>query len=169
MDDSVPLPVRLAESYKRLAASADALGSKTHQFSKIITELERVLAKLDLNVEAWEKLRGSDEDGRGNFWHEWVGYAKVKGKWCIALSETRGNHHNDPEDSTDLTWCFDEGPRSLQINAIDKLPDLLEALAKTADKTSRKLDQKLDQVREYTEAIQAATADVAKARKAARP
>jgi hypothetical protein len=167
MDDSVPLPTRLAESYKRLAAAADVLGTKTHQFSRIITELERVLAKLDLNLEAWEKLRGADNDGHGNYWHEWVGYAKVRERWCIALSETRGNH-NQPEDATDKTWPFDEGPRNLQISAIDKLPNLLEALTKAADKTSRKLDEKLGQVREYTEAINAATADVTKARKAAR-
>jgi hypothetical protein len=164
MDENVPLSTRLAESYKRLAASADVLGTKTHQFSRIITELERVLAKLDLNIEAWEKLRGSDDDGRGNYWHEWVGYAKVRERWCIGLSETRGNH-NDPEDAIDKTWCFDEGPRNLQISAIDKLPDLLEALIKAADKTSRKLDEKLGQVREYSTAITAAAAAVAKSRK----
>lgn len=164
MDDSVSLPARLAESYKRLAASAEVLRGKSDLVHRSVTTLNLALAKLDLGIPAWVKIRGNDDDGDGNFWHEWVGYAPVGQEWGLALSETKGNHRS-PDQTDDVEWAFHKAPRSLQISALDKLPDLMEELIKVTDKTSKKLDSKLDEVREYAKAITTASSEVTKARK----
>jgi hypothetical protein len=150
---------RAVESYKRLAVAADYLTSKSDEFSKIVAIVDAALKKLNLGVAAWERIRGSDDDGQGNYWGEYVGYARVSDKWGIALSEVRGNHrHADQEINTE--WLFNDAPRSLRISAIDKIPDLFDKLIKYTDKTARKIDQKIAEAQALADALSKAAAGV---------
>jgi len=134
---------RIAASYKRLASSALALNKVSDEFSKPVEIIEMALRQLNVGVEAWEKIRGNDNDENGDYWHEYIGFAKVDRIWRIALSKVEGNHHN-PDREEDETWPFEDAPRSLRISAIDKLPDLVEKLIEAADKTARKMQSKVN-------------------------
>lgn len=154
---------RIAASYKRLAASAEALSSKSDEFSKSVATFDAALKKLNLGVTAWERIRGSDDDGQGNYWSEDVGYAKVGSKWGIAIRERSGNHNVEDEDREE--WLFNDAPRPLRIGAIDQIPDLIDKLVKAADKTTKKIDEKLTQVRELATALSKAANEVEVQRK----
>jgi hypothetical protein len=59
-------------------------------------------------------------------------------------------------------------PRPLRIDAIDKIPDLLDKLAKAADKTTRKLTEKMAQAQELAEALKTAADELTQPKKARR-
>ena len=56
---------------------------------------------------------------------------------------------------------FNEAPRSLRVEAIDKIPDLLEKLIKEAEAIAKKVRAKVSQATELAEAIQQTAVDVA--------
>jgi prefoldin subunit 5 len=148
---------RIAASYKALAASAQALNAASDELSKPIADVDAVLKQLNLGLTVWEKIQGLDEDGYGNFWSRDVGYAKVGGKWGIAIRTTEGNHNNDAFD--DEEWLFDNAPRTYRIDAIEKIPELLDKLIKASDKTARKLKEKAVEARELATALTGAATD----------
>jgi hypothetical protein len=161
-----PLGERVAASYKRLAASADLLGSKTDVFTKQVAAIDAALQKLNLGVIAWERIRGDEDDNSGNYWSEDVGYAKIGGRWGVAIRERSGNHHSDIHECDE--WLFADAPRELRISAIDQIPDLLDKLAKYADKTTRKIDEKTAQTQELVAALAKAAAEVEQQKKGKR-
>lgn len=130
---------RLASAYQRLTASAAELATATDEFSKPIAELDEALAKLDLGLLTWQKVSGASDD-YGNFWQRDVGYARIGRTWGLAIRKINGND-SDPQDASIEQWLFNEAPRSYRIEALDKLPDLLELLIKNADKTAKKLKE----------------------------
>src|SRR2546425_8222887 len=107
---------RVAASYKRLAESAATLSSASDELTKSVAALDAVLKRLNLGVDAWVEIHGSDDDGYGNYWSRDIGYAKVGRKWGIALRTTNGNH-NSPENGDLEEWLFDDAPRWLRIDA----------------------------------------------------
>jgi hypothetical protein len=165
-EPSISATERIAASYKRLASSAANLNKVSDEFGKPVEAIERALRLLNVGVEAWEKIRGNDNDGYENYWHEYVGFAKVGGMWRIALSKVEGNHTN-PEREEDETWAFEDAPRSLRISAIDKLPDLMEKLIEASDKTARKMQSKANDVIALASAVSGAAKDLSPKKKGA--
>jgi hypothetical protein len=163
---STPPTERVAASYKRLAASAEVLSSKSDTFSQQVAVLDLALQKLNVGVIAWERIRGWEEPDGGSYWGEDVGYAKVGGRWGIAIRERSGHNNADVHDCEE--WLFADAPRELRISAIDKIPDLLDKLVKYADKTARKIDEKTAQTKELAAALTKAAAEVEQQKKAGR-
>jgi len=157
---------RVAASYKRLAASAATLSSASDELAKSISALDEALKRLNLGVPAWQEIHGSDNDGSGNFWSRDIGYAKIGGKWGIALRTTEGNH-NAPEYDQIEEWLFNDAPRWLRIDAIDKIPDLIDKLIAAADETSIKIKQKTEKAQELAAALSQAASDLVQQRRSA--
>src|SRR5258708_33081213 len=121
------LTERVHASFKQLSAASIKLNAVSDELGKLIAQLESDLKKLNLGVEGWVKIDGSRSPD-GELWSSRsVGYAKVDGKWGIALRSASGDYSYPPSDESD-TKLFTEGPRDLRIAAIDKIPDLLEKL-----------------------------------------
>ena len=165
MAEAPSSPERIAAAYKRLAASAESLSSKTDEFSKQVAVLDSALKKLDLGIIAWERIRGG-EDKSGNYWAEDVGYAKINGKWGIAIRERSGNTNTGIEESDE--WLFNDAPRSLRISAIDQMPGLLNKLAASTGKTARKIDEKIAQAKSLAMALNKAVSEIEQERKGRR-
>jgi hypothetical protein len=149
----------LAANYKRLAASAQNLAAATDEFSKPIKQLDDALKPLNLNLTTWHRVSGG-EDSYDNYWRRDVGYARIGRIWGLAIRTSAG-HVGDPESETVEQWSFGDAPRSYQIEALEGLPELLEALIKSADKTARKLKEKTGEAQALAEAVKAATEEVA--------
>jgi hypothetical protein len=81
-----------------------------------------------------------------------IGYCKVGGEWDIALRDVYGNVESD-EHRTGTLWHFNDAPREMRLAAVDKLPELIEALAKEAFNTTKRVQEKAQQVRELAQAI----------------
>ena len=116
--------------------------------------MESALKKLNLGVSAWVKLSGSTNNFSDNWWTRDVGYAKIRDKWGVALRTASGNYAH-PDDESSEEWPFSEAPRWMRAEAVNKLPDLLEALLSKALETTKGLTSKTAQVYELTAAIDA--------------
>jgi hypothetical protein len=81
-DDSLTLKV--STSYKQLTAAANELNAVSDELGKFVGALDAALKKLNLGLTTWLRLE-SREDGSGNYTKRDLGYAKVGGRWGIAL------------------------------------------------------------------------------------
>jgi hypothetical protein len=148
---------RLSSAFKRLAATTKDLKAASDEFTKPISKIEQVLEPLQIRFATWQKLAGG-EDNYGGYWSRDVGYAKVEGKWGLAIRTVNGNHHWD-EDQIEM-WRFHEAPSSMRIQALDQLPDLLEEIIKNAEKTSKKLREMTPEAQELASALTAAVEEM---------
>jgi hypothetical protein len=132
-------PPDLSKSFSRLAASAARLNKASDDLSKAIAPIEAVLKKLNLGISKWYMYAGHGPDHEGYCWSSEIGYAKVAGKWCIALAE-RSGYVDTPETELETEWAFNDAPRQLRIRAVKEIPNLIDALVEEADKVTTELE-----------------------------
>jgi len=151
---------RISSSYKQLTQAATELNAVSDELGKFVTALDAALRRLNLGIATWLRLE-SREDGSGNYTKRDLGYAKVGNKWGIALRTMSGNH-NDVEDSNVEEWLFNDAPRALRIESVEKLPDLFENLVKEADAATKQIRTKTERAQALASALteQAAAASV---------
>jgi hypothetical protein len=149
----VPLAERVSTAYPRLASAASELNKASDDLAKAIAPIETILSHLNLGVPTWVEISGSD-DGSGRYWSRDVGYTKLSFKWGLAIRTTEG-HHGFGEHSEEV-WPFNEAPRWMRIDAISKVPDLIEALIKRTEETTKKIQGKTKQAAEIAAALAAA-------------
>lgn len=154
---------RLVSVYKRLATSAATLNKASDEFTKPIADIEEALQRLNLGLTTWQRVAGG-EDEYENFWRRDIGYARHEGQWGLVIRAVSGNHNVADRDDLD-EWKFGDAPRSYRIEAIDKLPELLEELIKNSEKTAKKLVEKAVETRELASALMEAAREVAPSHK----
>lgn len=135
----VPPTERVQASYKQLSSAATSLNTASDELARAMALWDDALMKLNLGVSSWVQLSGSDDDGY--WWSRELGYSKVKEKWGLSLRTSSG-HHANPDDDSETAWLLNEAPRWLRIDAVAKLPDLLDALLKEAENTTSRIKTK---------------------------
>jgi hypothetical protein len=152
---SVPPSERISASlFRELADSSARLNSSSDELSKAIRPIDTALKKLNLGISAWYAYRGSEApDPDGNYSYRRIGYAKVGGKWGLALSTNSGNAYDEHDNYE--AWLFNDAPRSLRIEALDYIPDLLEQLVKESNKVAEDLQKKAKHAYDLAEKISA--------------
>jgi len=151
--DGESLTQRVQASYQQLSAVATDLNAVSDELGKSINELDFALKKLNLGVSVWVPIRSGDgmpEDS--SYWSEDIGYAKVAGKWGIALRTVHGDYSNPDWDRIE-EWTFNDAPRLLRLSAIEKVPELLEKLSKEASETTKKIKARLAEAQEVASAV----------------
>ena len=144
-----PRPKDVSALFQRLVAAATQLNTVSDELGKSIAALDDLLKQLNLGVDTWVTIiQYSDEEQPGYFVSHALGYARVGSKWGIALRTIAGYEQDDPRDYRKDWWPFNDAPRALRIDAVDKLPDLLEALTKAATTTAEKIQDKIGQAQE---------------------
>jgi prefoldin subunit 5 len=151
------LTKKVESSYRELSAVAAALNTVSDELGKSVAELDSALKKLNLGVSVWVKLRGFDGDPTydTSFWSEDLGYSKIGGKWGISLRTVHGDIC-DPDLAVIEEWLFNDGPRTLRLSAIDKIPELLEKLSKEAVETTNKIKAKLAEAQQVATVVREA-------------
>lgn len=147
-----PLTERVQASYKQLSLAANSLNAASDDLAKAISVLDAALQKLNLGVSAWVQLSGNEDPDISTWWSRGVGYTKIHDKWGIALRTAKGNY-NFPDDDSEELWLFNDAPRWMRIEAVGKIPDLLEALLKQAEDTTKKIKNKTTQAYELAAAM----------------
>jgi prefoldin subunit 5 len=157
-DEESPLLERVASYYSQLSTVAADLNAVSDELGKSVSEIDAALKKLNLGITTWVAIR----NGEGNryqddlsYWSWDIGYAKVEGKWGICLRKVEGDNHAPDDDRTE-EWLFSDAPRSLRLEAIDKIPELLEKLSKDAVKTTKDIRARLDEAQAVAEAVKGA-------------
>ena len=139
-EQDAQLRERVSVTFEKLAASAAELNAVSDEIAKPIHAIDAALQKLNLGVSAWVRVVGGDDHPDGDFWWDRsIGYDKVDRRWGIAIRARSGYSDRLEED----VWRFDAAPRSYRLEALDKLPELLEQLVDTASKTAKALKSKI--------------------------
>lgn len=143
----------LVSAFERLADTAATLNKVSDALSAPIAALDASFKELNIGAETWVEVE-SGEDTEGDWeWQRSLGYAKVGGRWGIAIRDCAGPM-NEPWTRCD-DWLFSDAPRAFRVKAIDRLPLLVEALINAASLIAEELESKF-----------AAAADVARAAQA---
>lgn len=143
--------------FKDLADSAARLNSSSDELGKAIRPIDAALKKLNLGVAAWYTYRGSDNPAPdGDHYCRRIGYAKVGGKWGLALSTESGNVHADFSNYDE--WLFNDAPRLMRLEALDYIPQLLVKLVEEANRIAEELETKAGTARELADTISALSA-----------
>jgi hypothetical protein len=129
-------------SFRGLAKTASQLNFVSDALGKYVAEIESGIKSLNLGVASWVTIHEwTSEDGLVTR-YEQLGYEKIGKNWCIAVRSYRVAEWS--EDYLDYEiWAFNDGPRHLRIDAIDKLPALLQRLDKAAANVAKSLAEKL--------------------------
>jgi hypothetical protein len=150
-EDDGAFSERVSSSYRQLSLAASHLNLVSDELGKSIAVLDAALRKLNLGIATWSRL-DRWEDAFGNYSSRYLGYAKVNNRWGIALRTVTGNN-NTPEDAAVEEWLFNDAPRALRIEAVEKLPDLFENLIKEADVAIRKVKAQTLSARQLAQSL----------------
>jgi hypothetical protein len=147
------LSAKVQASFQKLSSVATELNAVSDELGKCVTDLDAALKKLNLGVTTWLEIRSREDDQTGDYSSDYLGYAKVGGRWGIALSKTTGNRNYGPDTGPDEEWVFNDGPRELRLASIAKIPELLNKLGDEATAMAEDVRNKLGEAQEVAEAI----------------
>jgi hypothetical protein len=82
---------------------------------------------------------------------EQVGYAKISGKWGIAVRTV--SEVSWRPDAHIEEWAFSDAPCQLRLEAIDFVPQLLDELAKEAADNTKKITEKTEELQQLVAAV----------------
>jgi hypothetical protein len=150
--EPLPLPARVQSSFQQLSIAASALNTASDRLSKLVGQIDAALKPLNVGLECWVNIGIPlhSEDGEQEY-REQVGYAKIGGKWGIALKTVDELIFRD--DAHIEQWAFNDAPRQLRLKAIDYIQDLLAELSKEAAKFTEKIAQKTGEVQQLVSAL----------------
>lgn len=143
---------RIAAAFETLTVSAKNINEVSNELAKPVASLERALQRLNVGVACWTKISGGSDEY--DYWSHDVGYARVQREWCLAIRVVSGNEA-DPDRENQEVWPFNDAPRYLRIKAVDKLPELIEALIETTNATAKRLREKVAPAQEIAAAVNA--------------
>ena len=147
---------RVSADFKKLKASAAALNEVSDEIAEPVSAIDAALRRLNLGISAWVQFAGNDDPTTGDYWYRSVGYDKVSSRaWGIAIcyrivDADQVVRHDDE-------WLFNEAPRAYRLEALDKLPQLVEKLTTVADKTTGALRKKVAVTKQVATAITGVT------------
>ena len=141
---------RTSEALKQLQPVAAAVEAAAAELSKPVSAIESAIKRMNIGYEAWTTYKqGSYEE---NWWKWDIGYSRIGSRWGIAIKVSSGDE-TDPERDRSERWFFNESPLYLRHSSIDKLPDLLEALAKTGEAVAGKLTRAAERAGTIAEVV----------------
>ena len=143
---------RVQSSYQRLTSVASDLNTVSDKLGKAVGALDESLKRLNLGITRWHKFAGECDDS-GDYWGNYIGYAKIGTRWGIALRKTSGHAEAPPEFNSDEVWLFNDAPRHLRIEAVEHIPDMIEALIKGAEETVEKIKTKAAEAQQLAEML----------------
>jgi hypothetical protein len=148
---------KLKNSFSNLSKASQELNTASEVFGTAVTSLEDAINALNPGVAAWVAVSSSspDEDMPWQSVEERLGYDKVDGRWGLALSTVEIDSSGDVSESVQASWRFKDAPRSLRLRAIDRVPELIEALAREASRTAKRVGEQADYATSLAEAISA--------------
>jgi prefoldin subunit 5 len=154
--DPTSLSESVSASFRELSSAAESLNSVSDALSKAVADIDDGLKKLNLGIEAWVSVCAGTDHRDATYWSRDLGYAKVNGKWGIALREVEGSHVNDDHEIEE--WLFNDAARSSRLEAIKKIPELLSKLQEEAAKVTKMLQTNLVDAQAVAAAVQGAAA-----------
>jgi methyl-accepting chemotaxis protein len=143
MDDPSLLS-KFQSSFQELATAAAELNQVSDQLTESVAELEAAITSLRLGVSCWVDISEAWNDR----WRHQLGYEKISGKWGLAVRII-----DNSQDRIDNEWLFADSPRDLRVEAVDRIPKLLEGLSAQVTATKDRIAAKVEGTRQLSSAI----------------
>lgn len=144
---------KIQQHFQTLSSISGLLNTASDELTKAVGCLDDALKRLNIGLSVWVPFRDrSDPESNEVYDVDEIGYAKVNGTWGIAIQHAWGDSAADHHCS-DGPWLFTDAPREMRIQAVDKLPEMIEEMSKVAAHTQKKIQEKTKQVRELADAI----------------
>ena len=117
---------------QQLSEAAESLNDLSDQLTKEIAKIESTLNGFGLGVEASVVVAvSSSDDGRySTTWR--LRYGKQGRRWGFLIERVSEDASDQSQDEFE-SWLFGESPREHRIEAVTKIPELLDALLKKAN------------------------------------
>jgi methyl-accepting chemotaxis protein len=148
---------KIQTRFQELSSLAASLNTASDELTKVVSVLDESLKKLNVGLTVWVTFRFRGDD---NFPEEYdvdqIGYAKVNGTWGLALRNISGDHSISRFEE-EGPWLFKDGPREFRVLGVEKILEVVEALAKSAADTTKRVQEKTKQVRELATALEKPT------------
>jgi len=149
---------KVEASLKQLSLLSKSLNEASDELSKQISAIESAVNQFKLGIWAWVRepilteSELSDPDAEGKRfelnYHYQLGYGKHNGKWGLLVSYFWEANDED----TKIEFLRDTS-REIRINAIDKIPDLLDILAKDMSRLTQETSKKASEAKELAAAL----------------
>jgi hypothetical protein len=144
---------RIQKHFQVLSGISSSLNTASDELTQAVGLLDEALKKLNIGLSVWVISRSRGNDDYPEYYDlDQIGYCKVNGSWGIAIQHIWGDEARDHHNS-EGPWLFNDASREMRIQAVDKLPELIEELSKAAIETQKKIQEKTKQVRDLAEAI----------------
>jgi hypothetical protein len=78
-------------SFEVLATSASELNASSDRLGKVASRIDSSFQKLNIGIQGWVRFHEDRTDDGLRFWFNEVGYAKINGKWGLAINSGSGN------------------------------------------------------------------------------
>ncbi len=150
-DIAPSLTDRFSNFYQQLSFAASDLNAASDGLSEPINALDQVLKNLNLGISTWVEFDGEEDHHVGTYWQHFIGYSKSGGKWGICIAKESGMLGDGYPNFE--SWLFSDAPRAMRIEAIEKLPELLEKIIKETQDTTAKIKAKVAQAKSLAETI----------------
>ncbi len=142
---------KIQTHFQALTETASSLNASSDELTRVVGILDEALKKLNVGLTVWVTfLTWAEEPPR--YIYEQIGYCKVNNKWGIALHRVFGDEALG-EEREDGPWSFNDAPREMRLQGVDKLPELIAALNSEAVKTVNKIKEKTESVRNIAAAV----------------
>ncbi len=144
---------KIQQHFQALSGIAISLNAVSDELTQAVRLLDEALKKLNIGLSVWVTFGTIfDDDYPQCYNQEQIGYCKVNGVWGIAIRHIWGDESIDSHHS-EGPWLFNDASREMRIQAVDKLPELIEELSKEATQAQKKIQEKTKQVRDLADAI----------------
>jgi len=144
---------KVQTDFQALSVVASSLNSASDELTKVVGILDAALQKLNIGLSAWINYTNRETEQPDEIDEDQIGYCKINGKWGIGLRRVWGNVQTDFYDY-EGPWLFNDSPREMRLNSVDKIPELIAALNKTASEMTKKVQEKTQGVRELAGVIE---------------
>jgi hypothetical protein len=160
------MPEKPLLSFDQLTSVAADLNQASDELTRVVNSLDSALQRLNVGIVAWVLISKNNDERFSHLYEcEQVGYAKVNGNWCLAIRRLAGNESSPEAEEVRDIWPFNDAPRGMRLRAIEKLPEVIDALARSALRTTERLKKKLAETRGFAASIGVWQGDEAKGRK----
>jgi hypothetical protein len=150
---------KIQKHFQALTGISSSLNTASDELTQAVGLLDEALKKLNIGLSVWVIFRDRTDDNSGGLYDvDEIGYSKINGTWGITIQHVWGDASIDRHHS-EGPWLFHDASREMRIQAVDKLPELVEELSKVAIDTHKKIQEKTKQVRDLADAIRGESAN----------
>jgi uncharacterized phage infection (PIP) family protein YhgE len=119
-----------ADYLTQLAAAARTLNEQSDLFTQQMAEVESAINKLNLGIPASVTVEEVKTNDFATHFLD-LEYGKLDGRWCLIVTDY-DDEVTSSEYSNCKQWAYRDAPRELRLKVVQRLPQLLEQLLKSA-------------------------------------